>query len=64
LAQVLRARHQRLMVLMVSGTIPASIQEHDVEALPKPYNEASLTAKVRELLRRAKTEESESPAQH
>ncbi len=53
LARKLRAKHERLLVLLISGSDVADIDpDDDIELLPKPYNEAALATKVRELLRR------------
>jgi DNA-binding response OmpR family regulator len=52
LARRLRRKHERLMVLLISGQTPAVDPSEDIEVLPKPYNQAVLSAKVRELLRR------------
>jgi two-component system cell cycle sensor histidine kinase/response regulator CckA len=53
LARKLRARDQRLTVLMISGSTPDLDPTDDFEVLAKPYNEAVLASKVRELLRHA-----------
>jgi two-component system cell cycle sensor histidine kinase/response regulator CckA len=53
LARQMRAKDKRLLVLLISGTEPDLDPGDDIEVLPKPYNEALLAAKVRELLRRA-----------
>jgi CheY-like chemotaxis protein len=53
LARRLRARDQHLTVLMISGSTPDLDPTDDFEVLAKPYNEAVLTSKVRELLRHA-----------
>jgi two-component system, cell cycle sensor histidine kinase and response regulator CckA len=53
LARKLRAKDQRLTVLMISGSTPDLDPTDDFEVLAKPYNEAVLTSKVRELLRHA-----------
>lgn len=52
LARKLRAKHERLMVLLISGSTPDLDPNDDIEILPKPYNQAELAAKVRDLLRR------------
>jgi two-component system cell cycle sensor histidine kinase/response regulator CckA len=52
LARRLQAKHQRLMVLMISGNDETLARATEFEVLPKPYNEAVLATKVRELLRR------------
>jgi two-component system, cell cycle sensor histidine kinase and response regulator CckA len=53
LARALRAKHERLMVLMISGSAPDLDPRDAIEMLPKPYNEAILARKVRELLQHA-----------
>jgi DNA-binding response OmpR family regulator len=55
LASKLRANHKRMMVLLISGTAPDAEIPDYVEFLPKPYNQAALATKVRDLLRRAGT---------
>ena len=52
LARRLRTKHERLMVLMISGSAPALDPNDDIELLGKPYNQVELAAKVRDLLRR------------
>ena len=53
LARKLRAKHERLLVLLISGCDVLDIDPNDdIELLPKPYNQAMLATKVRELLRR------------
>jgi len=52
LARRLRIKHERLMVLMICGSSPDLNPNDDIEFLGKPYNQAELAAKVRELLRR------------
>lgn len=52
LARKLRAKHERLMVLMISGHESDLDPNDDIEFMPKPYNEAVLATKVRDLLRR------------
>lgn len=52
LARQLRKKHERLMVLLVSGQGPDVDPSDDIEVLPKPYNQAFLATKVRDLLRR------------
>ena len=51
LARRFRRKHVRLMVL-ISGQTPDADPSEDIEVLPKPYNRAVLSAKVRELLKR------------
>ena len=53
LARRLRAKHERLTVLLITGDPPDIDPIEDIEVLPKPYNEAKMLGKVRELLRRA-----------
>jgi DNA-binding response OmpR family regulator len=52
LARRLRGKHERLMVLLISGKTPDVDPNDDIEILPKPYNEAELAVRVRKLLRR------------
>ncbi len=52
LARKLRAKHERLMVLLISGKAPDVDPNDDIEILPKPYNEAELAVRVRKLIRR------------
>jgi DNA-binding response OmpR family regulator len=52
LARKLRGKHERLMVLLISGKTPDLDPNDDIEILPKPYNEAELAVRVRKLLRR------------
>jgi hypothetical protein len=40
------------MVLLISGTDEVLARAPEFEVLPKPFNEAVLATKVRELLRR------------
>ncbi len=54
LARRLRAKHKKLMVLLVSGQSPKIESTDHIEVLPKPYNEAVFTNKVRDLLRRGR----------
>jgi two-component system cell cycle sensor histidine kinase/response regulator CckA len=56
LARRLKEKHQRLVVLLISGADHGLESSTDFEVLPKPYNEALLASKVRELLRRAGAE--------
>ena len=53
LARKLRAKHERLLVLMISGSDLVDVDLNDIELLPKPYNQAALATKVRDLLRRS-----------
>ena len=53
LARQMRMKNKRLMVLMISGVNPDLDPADDIEVLPKPYNQAELATKVRDLLRRA-----------
>lgn len=53
LARRLRAKHGRLIVLLVSGSDHAADLDEDVEFMPKPFNQADLAVKVRQLLRAA-----------
>jgi two-component system cell cycle sensor histidine kinase/response regulator CckA len=53
LARHLRAKHERLAVLLISGAAPETELDADVEFMPKPFNQAELAVKVRELLRQA-----------
>jgi DNA-binding response OmpR family regulator len=55
LARKMRAKHHRLMVLLISGSAPDINPTDDIEVLPKPYNQAHLSTKVRELLKRGST---------
>ncbi len=48
LARRLKAKHERLMVLVISGSDPQIDQADHIEVLPKPYNEAVSAAKVRD----------------
>lgn len=48
----LKAREQNLVVLIISGQELASDSD-EYELLPKPFNQALLARKVREMLRRA-----------
>ena len=52
LARRLKEKHEKLVVLLISGADHGLVSAPDFEVLPKPYNEAVLTQKVRELLRR------------
>ena len=52
LARRLREKHEKLVVLLISGADHGLAPSADFEVLPKPYNDAALTHKVRELLRR------------
>src|SRR4051812_21347259 len=52
LARRLRAKHERLMVLLISGKTPDVDPNDDIEILPKPYNLTELAVRVRKLLRR------------
>jgi two-component system response regulator CpxR len=52
LVRRLREKHEKLLVLLISGGDQLLAGTTDFEVLPKPYNEAALTHKVRELLRR------------
>jgi DNA-binding response OmpR family regulator len=52
LARQMRAKHKRLMVLMISGQAVDLDPNDDIELMPKPYNQAVLTNRVRELLKR------------
>ena len=52
LARILKAKHEKLMVLLISGALPEIEAMAHIEVLPKPYNEAVLATKVRDLLRR------------
>ena len=52
LARRLKAKHEKLRVLVISGADHGMQPSDDLEILPKPYNEAVLAAKVRDLLRR------------
>ena len=52
LARKLKAKHERLMVLVISGSDPQIEAGNHIEVLPKPYNEAVLASKVRALLQR------------
>jgi two-component system, cell cycle sensor histidine kinase and response regulator CckA len=52
LARTVRAKHERLMVLLISGKAPNVDPNDNIEILPKPYNEAELAFRVRKLLRR------------
>jgi two-component system, cell cycle sensor histidine kinase and response regulator CckA len=59
LARKLRAKHERLLVLLISGSDLQDIDpDDDIELLPKPYNQAALATKVRELLRRGASDNS------
>lgn len=51
LARRLREKHEKLVVLLISGGDQMLAGTSDFEVLPKPYNEAVLTHTVRELLR-------------
>ena len=53
LARHLKAKDDRLAVLVISGAAPETELDADVKFLPKPYNQADLAHKVRELLRHA-----------
>jgi DNA-binding response OmpR family regulator len=53
LARRLKAKHEKLKVLVISGSDHGMQPSDDLEILTKPYNEAVLAAKVRELLRRS-----------
>ena len=55
LARKMRAKNERLMVLLISGSTPDLDPTDDIEVLPKPYNQAHLSTKVRELLKRGST---------
>ena len=52
LTRRLREKHEKLVVLLISGADHGLGNGPDFHVLPKPYNEAVLTHKVRELLRR------------
>lgn len=53
LARRLRIKHEALTVLLISGDPPATDASEGIEVMAKPYNQAELTTKVRELLRRS-----------
>lgn len=50
LARRLKKKHEKLMVLLISGEAHGLAGTSDFEVLPKPYNGFLLTTKVRELL--------------
>ena len=54
LATLLKQRHDKMLVLLVSGTEHSGAQPFD-DFLPKPYHSATLAIKVRDLLRRGET---------
>ena len=56
LARRLREKREKLIVLLISGGDQLLAGTNDFEVLPKPYNEAALTHKVRELLRTGRAE--------
>ncbi len=56
LARRLREKQKKLVVLLISGADHVLMASPGFELLPKPYNEAVLTQKVRELLGRGAAE--------
>ena len=53
LARHLKGKHERLSVLLISGAAPEAELDGDIEFMPKPFTQADLAVKVRELLRHA-----------
>jgi len=51
LARHLKAKHEHLAVLLISGAAPETELDADIAFLPKPFTQADLATKVRELLR-------------
>ena len=47
----MRAKHEKLTVLLISGSAPDLDPTNNIEVLPKSYNLAVLASKIRELLR-------------
>jgi CheY-like chemotaxis protein len=53
LARRLKEKHEKLVVILISGMDHGMESAPDFEVLSKPYNEAVLATKIRNLLRRS-----------